>query len=71
MKNYVLKAWAEWGTPQQKHIVTVPVALAPTLAPEVIFNRAKSAARSEILRCDFTPIEADQMHLTFEAVEES
>ena len=70
LKRYVIKAWAMWGTPEQRHIVTVPVSLAPTLDPAIILERATTEARAEILRCGYTEQEAQAARLTFEAVEE-
>jgi hypothetical protein len=68
-KSYVIRAWAQWGTPQQSYIFAQPVTMAPTLDPDVILQRAKGTIRTEIMKLGFSAAEADQVFLTFEAVE--
>jgi hypothetical protein len=67
LKDYVIKAWALWGTPDISLILTLPVALSPTLSPEVIFERAQGTARAEIVRAGYSEAEAHSATLTFEA----
>jgi hypothetical protein len=68
MDEYELKAWAQWGTPEQRWITTLPVKLARTLSPDVIADRCVSTARAEIRKLGFSEAEAAAAHLTFEAV---
>jgi hypothetical protein len=68
-KDYVINAYASWGTPQQVHILAYPARLSPTLEPAVLLERATGTVRAKIRALGYSEAEAAQAKLFLEPVE--
>jgi hypothetical protein len=68
--KFEIKAWAHWGTPEQVHMLTIPMSLTPNLDAQVIFERAESTARAAIIGHGFSPADAASAKLTFDLADD-
>lgn len=48
LARYVLRAWAQWGTPTQQHSAQLPVDFAPSLLPAVVLRHAVGELKREL-----------------------